>query len=373
MGIPLEDNVEDILAKATRGLKLAPSEVAERAGIAPEAMRALLAGTFNEADVRKVAPVLGLGPESLVALGKKSWYPEELPPIDGLIAYNTPYGDMFVNAFLVWDPATKEAAAFDTGSDCAPALAVAREKGLNVTHVFLTHTHPDHIADLARLTAETGAPAYVSHLEPTGSARAVREGDTWRLGHLTVGETAEIGQLEGRALVLGQGGEGRGEPSAAGLVGRRLDDHELGTVLDVHRRSRALHAGASLGPTDLVDRAPVGEHGQIGAQGASGEVDPVGELPQVGEDVLGDVGGQVVVAGDPARDSVDCRGIGVVDVPERELVAGVDPGHQHRVGAASGRHGRDATPESGRLYADPVMFMRSLLLRCRSEVSAPIR
>jgi glyoxylase-like metal-dependent hydrolase (beta-lactamase superfamily II) len=195
--IPLEDNVEDIVGKVLRGRKLDPAEVARQAGVELPKLKALLAGEFDEATARAVAPVLGLGADALVALGQRTWYPQDPGEIDGLACFNTPYGDMFVNAFLVWDPATKVAAAFDTGSDCAPALAVAREKGLEVQHVFLTHTHPDHIADLARLTAETAAPAYVSHLEPTGNARAVREGDVWRLGSLTVRALATSGHTKG--------------------------------------------------------------------------------------------------------------------------------------------------------------------------------
>lgn len=195
--IPLEDNVEDIVGKVLRGRKLDPAEVARQAGVALPQLKALLAGEFDEATARAVAPVLGLGADALVALGRRSWYPQDPGQIDGLACFNTPYGDMFVNAFLVWDPATRQAAAFDTGSDCAPALALAREKGLDVTHVFLTHTHPDHIADLARLTAETDAPAYVSHLEPTGGAHAVREGDSWRLGDLTVRALATSGHTKG--------------------------------------------------------------------------------------------------------------------------------------------------------------------------------
>jgi glyoxylase-like metal-dependent hydrolase (beta-lactamase superfamily II) len=195
--IPLEDNVEDIVGKVLRGKKLDPADVARQAGVELPRLKALLAGEFDEATARAVAPVLGLGADALVALGRRTWYPLDPGPVDGLACFNTPYGDMFVNAFLVWDPATKQAAAFDTGSDCGPALALARQQGLDVTHVFLTHTHPDHIADLAKLTTETGAPAFVSHLEPTGDARAVREGDTWQLGALTVRALATSGHTKG--------------------------------------------------------------------------------------------------------------------------------------------------------------------------------
>ena len=42
--------------------------------------------------------------------------------IEGLAQFNTTYGDMTVNAYLVWDPAAREAVAFDTGADCSEML-----------------------------------------------------------------------------------------------------------------------------------------------------------------------------------------------------------------------------------------------------------
>ena len=45
MAIPLEDNVGDIIGKAQRGLRIAESELAKRAGLAGEQTRELRAGT----------------------------------------------------------------------------------------------------------------------------------------------------------------------------------------------------------------------------------------------------------------------------------------------------------------------------------------
>lgn len=195
--IPLEDNVEDVVGKAMRGQQLGAGELAERVGLDAGAVRALLGGDFDEAVARKVAPALGLGPESLVALGRKAWYPEEPGAIEGLACYNTPYGDMFVNAFLVWDAETREAVAFDTGSTCEPMLATAREQGLAIKHVCVTHTHPDHIADLERLLAETGARGYLSHLEQARGTEAITEGWTLQVGRLTVRALATSGHTRG--------------------------------------------------------------------------------------------------------------------------------------------------------------------------------
>ena len=104
--LPLEDNFNDVIGKAQRGLKLTDDDLAGRAGISVEALGKLKAGEFDEAAVRQVAPALNLGAESLVELGKKSWYPEP-QAIDGLLCFTTPYDDMTVNSYLVYDMLTK--------------------------------------------------------------------------------------------------------------------------------------------------------------------------------------------------------------------------------------------------------------------------
>ena len=74
--------------------------------------------------------------------------------------FNTPFHDMRVNAFLMWDPKSRKAIAFDTGADCRSMLdRVAKEK-LAVKLILLTHAHTDHIADLARLKRNRRACLY---------------------------------------------------------------------------------------------------------------------------------------------------------------------------------------------------------------------
>ena len=40
-------------------------------------------------------------------------------------------------------------------------LDFIEEQKLKLACIFLTHSHPDHVADLERLETATGAPAYV--------------------------------------------------------------------------------------------------------------------------------------------------------------------------------------------------------------------
>jgi len=186
MPIPLEDSFKDIVGKAQRGQKISESQLASRAGLEAGKLHSLLAGKFDEAAARKVAPLLGLDPDALADAGKEAWYPRAPGEVDGLACFNTVFDDMTVNSYLVWDPAGKAAAAFDTGSDVSGMLEVVREKGLAVQLILLTHTHGDHVFDLDRLREKTGAPAYVSRRERIEGAQPFDEGKCFRLGALSI-------------------------------------------------------------------------------------------------------------------------------------------------------------------------------------------
>ncbi len=156
-----------------------------------------MAGAFDEEVARKLAPALGLGPDQLVACGRKSWQPDDPAPIDGLACFNTPYEDMTVNAYLAWDPATKQAVVFDTGADCSGILDTVREHGLQVELILLTHTHGDHIIDLPRLKKATGANAYVGEDEQFDEAEPFAAGKTFAAGGLEIETRRTSGHARG--------------------------------------------------------------------------------------------------------------------------------------------------------------------------------
>src|SRR6266516_3150776 len=149
--IPLEDNVADIIGKAQRGLRISDTELAEKARVSSQTIRRLRDGDFDELALLRVAPVLGLAGRALCELGKGEWHPKKIDAQDGLAQFNTHYHDMAVNAYLVWDPASRSAAAFDTGADCADMVRFASRCKLNVNFILVTHAHADHVADLPRL------------------------------------------------------------------------------------------------------------------------------------------------------------------------------------------------------------------------------
>jgi len=194
--IPLEDSFNDIVGKAQRGLKLTDGDLAARAGISPEAVAKVKGGEPNEDALRKLAPTLNLAADALVQSAKKGWSPPSLQ-VNGLAQFNTPYEDMTVNSHVAWDPKSKEAVAFDTGADSGPMLQLAKERGLTIKLILLTHTHPDHIADLPRLKKETAAPAHVCNLEPTSGAEGFSAGKSFEVGGLKIETRQTSGHSKG--------------------------------------------------------------------------------------------------------------------------------------------------------------------------------
>ncbi len=197
--IPIEDNYDDVINKAQRGLDLADEELSRRAGVSPEDLAALKAGVFNEAVARRVARHLKLHPDSLVRLAKKTWYPAQPVFPTGFAAFNTSCGDMTVNSYLVWDARSRHAAAFDTGADCGEMVEFLHSERLALRYIFLTHTHEDHVADLPRLAGGTEADVWASEREPSGfpGARTFAENAHFHLGTLAIRTLATWGHSPG--------------------------------------------------------------------------------------------------------------------------------------------------------------------------------
>jgi glyoxylase-like metal-dependent hydrolase (beta-lactamase superfamily II) len=192
--IPLEDSFMDIIGKTQRGLKLADGDLSAQAGISVEDLARVKGGEASEPLLRKLAPALNLGANALVDSANKAWFPASVE-VAGLKQFNTVYEDMTVNFYLAWDPQSKQAVVFDTGADCSPALQFAKANSLTINLILLTHTHVDHIVDLARLKAETGAPAWVGKNEKFADAQPFAEGKTFDVGALKI----ETRQTSGHA------------------------------------------------------------------------------------------------------------------------------------------------------------------------------
>ncbi len=194
--IPLEDSFVDILGKTQRGLQLEDDDIARRAQMTVAELGRVKGGDASEPLLRKLATALNLGGDALVASAQKSWFPKAVE-VPGLAQFNTVFEDMTVNFYLAWDTKSKQAVVFDSGADSSPALRFAKTNGLDIQLILLTHTHADHIVDLPRLKAETGAPAWVGQAEQFPEARPFIAGKTFKVGALTIKTRQTSGHAPG--------------------------------------------------------------------------------------------------------------------------------------------------------------------------------
>ena len=197
MKIPIEDTAIDVVGKAQRGLGLSDTQLAEKARVKTSDLKNLRRGDLDEMVLWRIAPVLDLAGRALVELSAGNYSPPPIETPDGLGTFNTPYDDMTVNSYLVWDPKKREAIAFDTGADCSPMLKAVDEHKLAVRLILLTHSHPDHIADLRRLQAKTGAAVYISSQESAVGADGIEEGREFKVGRLKVRSLLTWGHSRG--------------------------------------------------------------------------------------------------------------------------------------------------------------------------------
>jgi hydroxyacylglutathione hydrolase len=184
--IPLEDNFTDIIGKGQRGLGMSDSQLAEKSNLPVEKIRQLREGKVDDDALKRIAPILDLDPSALVEIAREKWRPPKLGDIKGLAQFNTHYGDMTVNAYLVWDPQSREAVAFDTGADCNEMLKCIDDEKLSVRLILLTHAHPDHIEDLDRLRKKTGGAVFISERESAPGAQSFTEGKRFQAGKLEI-------------------------------------------------------------------------------------------------------------------------------------------------------------------------------------------
>jgi glyoxylase-like metal-dependent hydrolase (beta-lactamase superfamily II) len=150
----LEDHLGDIIGKARAMNNVPAASAAKEAGLSESELSALeksgnAAG--HAINFAGLAKAIGLHPQKLEGIAK-GWLPAEpdLGTWRELRPFTTEADGTTVNCFLVWDEVTRDAALFDSGLDAAPVLNCIKENGLALRHIFITHSHWDHVEALPK-------------------------------------------------------------------------------------------------------------------------------------------------------------------------------------------------------------------------------
>src|SRR3954463_13347934 len=123
------------------------------------------------------------------------------PPLRAVIVPVTPLQQ---NCCLIWCTATMKGAFTDPGGDLDRLKAAAREQGVTIEKILLTHGHIDHCGSAKILADELGVPIegpheadrfWISRLEEDGRKYGIAgktfESDRW----LVDGDQATVGEL----------------------------------------------------------------------------------------------------------------------------------------------------------------------------------
>ena len=150
----LEDHLGDIVCKA-RAMRGVSAAIAAAAAGIPETERSALEATGQigkRPDFSALANLIGLNPAKLEAIAN-GWHPAEkdLSLWREIRVFTTAGDGLTVNCYLVWDEVTREAALFDTGLDARPILDTITTESLQLRHIFITHSHWDHVEALPKI------------------------------------------------------------------------------------------------------------------------------------------------------------------------------------------------------------------------------
>jgi hydroxyacylglutathione hydrolase len=152
--VNLEDHPGDIIRKSRAMSGVSTSQAADVAGISESELSALEESgkTGSKINFAALGKILGLNPQKLEAIAN-GWLPakKDLNQWRELRVFMTSGGGLMVNCYLVWDEVTRDAALCDTGLDATPILDCIAENNLTLRHIFITHSHWDHVKALPKI------------------------------------------------------------------------------------------------------------------------------------------------------------------------------------------------------------------------------
>jgi hydroxyacylglutathione hydrolase len=150
----LEDHLGDIISKARAMSGVSTGTAAKAAGLSEAELSALeqSGSAPKKINFAALAPLIGLNASKLEAIAN-GWMPakKDLSAWRELRVFTTSSEGLTVNCYLVWDEVQRDAALFDTGLDAQPILDCIAAEQLQLRHIFITHSHWDHVEALPKI------------------------------------------------------------------------------------------------------------------------------------------------------------------------------------------------------------------------------
>lgn len=182
----LEDTILDILGKAQKAQGMTDRDLCKTANIGVPELNSIRSGRREPAALERISRALGLRPDPIAEMANETWQPPTVALPTGVMMFTTPFADLTVNHYLIWDPATLKAVAVDAGTDAEALFAALQRHKLTLAKIVLTHGHGDHVLELDRIREKTKAPAFAPEAEPVPDCKPVKNGQHFKVGGLTI-------------------------------------------------------------------------------------------------------------------------------------------------------------------------------------------
>lgn len=226
----LEDHLGDILRKGRKAANITLEAAAKAASLSIAELEALEESgkAPANANLSALASLLGLHPQKVAGIAK-GWLPSEkdLSLWRELRVFQTEQNGIVVNSYLIWDEVSRDAAMFDTGWNAQSAIAAIEENQLQLRHIFLTHTHEDHIAGMAGLREKFPKAHLHTNAKSAPPQQRIRANDFIHLGSLRITNRETPGHAEdGVTYIVGTWPE---DASHVAIVGDAIFAGSIGT------------------------------------------------------------------------------------------------------------------------------------------------
>jgi hydroxyacylglutathione hydrolase len=225
----LEDHLGDILRKARAMRHVSAADAARLADLTVTELGALEESGIvgRHPHLGALAGLLGLHAAKLEGIAN-GWLPAEkdLSVWRELRVFTTNDGGMAVNSFLACDEVSREAALFDTGWNVRGALAEIEANGLVLRHLFITHSHHDHVAAVDTVREKFPKVRLHSNAKNAPVDQRNRPNDFIHLGSLRITNRSTPGHAEdGVTYIVGNWPE---DAPAVAFVGDALFAGSMG-------------------------------------------------------------------------------------------------------------------------------------------------
>jgi glyoxylase-like metal-dependent hydrolase (beta-lactamase superfamily II) len=233
----LEDHAGDIIHKARDMSKASLADAARAAGLTEGELKELEESgrAVRKPNCARLAGLIGLSAAKLEGI-LDGWTPAEkdLNAWRELRPVSTTDGSMAVNSYLLWDEVSREAALFDTGWNAREVIELIEANQLQLRHLFITHSHEDHVAALDEVRKNFPKVRVHSSAASAPVDQRNRANDFIQLGSLRISNRDTPGHAaDGTTYVIGNWPEDApyvavvGDALFAGSMGRGNQSWDL--------------------------------------------------------------------------------------------------------------------------------------------------